>query len=188
MIEQYKQIIKDRCHAPENKFGTMFFEQHVLMVEKYARMLADILKADKEVVLAAVYLHDMAAVSDFSRLAEHPVLGAAMAEPVLKDSGFPREKISAVQRCIETHSVPVAIGQGTLEQVCMSNADAMSQIANPLYWLYYAFNVRQFDYGMGRTWYNDRINTNWAKLIEPAQTILEPEYAYALQLFRYGNE
>lgn len=188
MIDQYKQIMKTRCHAPENKFGTMFFEQHILMVERYAGMLADILKADKDVVLAAVYLHDLAAVSDFSKLVEHPVLGAAMAEPILKESGFPLEKIPAVKRCIETHSVPVAIGQGTLEQVCMSNADAMSQIANPLYWLYYAFNVRQFDYALGRTWYNDRINTNWAKLIEPAREILEPEYTYALQLFRYDGK
>jgi hypothetical protein len=36
----------------------------------------------------------------------------------------------------------IAPGAGAIEEVCLSNADAMSQIGKPLSWLYYAFRVR----------------------------------------------
>ncbi len=35
------------------------------------------------------------------------------------------------------HAIPVAPDKGTKEEVCVSNADAISQIIRPAYWLYF---------------------------------------------------
>lgn len=182
MTNRYKELIRLKCLSPENLFGAVFFEQHILLVERFALQLCDKLGADRDKVLAAVYLHDIAAVTDFSSLAEHAICGAEMAGEILARDGHDNGWIDSVKRCIETHSVPLAPDAGSPEQVCLSNADALSQVANPLYWLYYAFNVRGFDYTAGRKWYVERVNSVWEKLIEPAREMGERHYRFALEL------
>ena len=178
--EEYKRLIQAKCQMPENRFGRAFFEEHVLYVEKYAHQLAQRLGADTDVVLAAAYLHDIAAVTDFSSLVQHAALGSEMSLGILDDGHFPKEKIKAVSQCIALHSAPLAIGAGPSEAVCLSNADAMSQIANPVYWLFYAYSVREFGFEEGRDWYRERVTSHWTSLIEPAKRIIEPEYQRAL--------
>jgi hypothetical protein len=52
----------------------------------------------------------------------------------------------------------------------------MSQIARPIYWLYYAFRVRQFDFETARNWYRQRVENNWSQLIPQAKGLIEAEY------------
>ncbi len=84
-------------------------------------------------------------------------------------------------RCIASHSVPVQVGGGLPEEVCVSNADAMSQIVKPAYWLYYVFRVRQFGFVEGRDWLRQRVESNWAALIPQAREIIENEYRLVRQ-------
>ena len=184
MTEPYKELIRLKCLSPDNRFGTYFFNQHILLVERFALHLCGKLGADRDTVLTAVYFHDIAAITDFSSLAEHPRRGAEMAGDILARDGHDRGWIDSVKRCIETHSVPLALDAGSPEQVCLSNADALSHVANPLYWLYYAFNVRGFDYPAGRKWYGERVNSVWEKLIEPAREMGENHYRFALDLLK----
>ena len=167
---------------PENRFGPAFFQEHIMYVEKYAQRLAQALSADTEVVLAAAYLHDLAAVVDFNCLAQHATLGSRMSLDILAGGHLPKEKIEAVSQCIALHSVPLSTDAGSVEAVCLSNADAMSQIANPTYWLFYIYVIRGFAFEEGRDWYYQRITSHWDSLIKPAQEIIEPEYRRALEM------
>lgn len=175
-MESIKAMTYDLCKSGDNRFGAAFYEQHILLNEKYAHRLADILNADKEILSLAAYLHDIAAISDFSTLSEHHLAGAEKAGKILRDKGYPEPVINKVKKCIETHSVPLALGEGSIEEVCFSNADAITQIVNPVYWLYYAFSVRSFSFDEGKRWYYERVTSHWNKLIEPAKDLIDAEY------------
>jgi hypothetical protein len=108
---------------------------------------------------------------------------AEIAEKILEDKSFNSEKIETIKKCIITHSKPIQIGDGPLEAVCVSNADAISQIIRPVYWMYYIFSVRKMNFEQGREWYSLRIKENWDSLVQPAKDMIREEYDHMKALF-----
>jgi uncharacterized protein len=71
-----------------------------------ARALAgeDHVTLDDDVLYAAAYLHDMAAFAPWAdSKVDHADEAAQVVGPVLKDMGFPMQKLAAVQGAIRTH-------------------------------------------------------------------------------------
>jgi uncharacterized protein len=165
-----REYVLELCRKPDNAFGPSFFDQHLEVVAHYAGRLADRLGADREVVELAAWLHDIAAIRDFSTLAEHAARSAEQARALLAERGYAAPVIERVAQCILTHSTP--LHDGTPEQICISNADAMSQIARPDYWMFYAFGVRRFGFEQGREWVRRKFDANRKALIEPAKELL----------------
>ncbi|MBU4086501.1 MAG: HD domain-containing protein, partial [Nanoarchaeota archaeon] len=70
------------------------FKYHISAVVKNAMLLANKLKADKDVVEMAAYLHDMARslnrddVKEFVNENEHHIEGAKQSEIFLKELGY----------------------------------------------------------------------------------------------------
>jgi hypothetical protein len=65
---------------------------------------ADHVVLDDDVLFAAAYLHDIAAFPPWADdKLDHSDAGADAAEKVLKDAGFPLQKLAAVQAAIRTH-------------------------------------------------------------------------------------
>jgi uncharacterized protein len=183
-IEQLEQYVFELCQKETNKFGLFFFGLHIKMVEKYSLQLAQEFHADTEVVQIAALLHDVAAISDFSVLVTHAEKGAEMAEELLHDFDLSAEQKEKVAQCILSHSKPLAHGVAIPEAVCLSNADAMSQITEPLFWVFYIFGVRGFSYADGRKWYEQRVTDNWRGLVNEAKKMIEPEFQRTLRFFQ----
>ncbi len=77
---------------------------HIERVYRMARRLAQAEGADLEIVSAAALLHDADGTtpgSDVRR--EHHLRSADFAALILKDEGWPEERIQAVQHCIRAH-------------------------------------------------------------------------------------
>jgi HD superfamily phosphodiesterase len=65
---------------------------------------ADHVKLDDDVLYAAAYLHDMAAFEPWEKSAvDHADQAAAIVDTILKNTGFPMQKIAAVRGAIRTH-------------------------------------------------------------------------------------
>jgi uncharacterized protein len=176
MIDAAREQMRQACARPENAFGEAFFVEHVTVMRDTAIRLADTFEADPEIVELAAYLHDIAAVQDFSALLRHAELGADLAAQFLAEQGYPRERIQRVRDCILTHSTPLPPGQATPEQVCISQADAVAQLLRPAYWLWYAFVPRAMDYKTGREWYRQRIESHWNAIAAPAKALARDAY------------
>lgn len=73
--------------------------EHVQAVVTLALKLADLTGADKEVVEAAAWLHDIRK----DKKDNHPIAGAAFARRFLPKTDFPAEKIERVAQAIEDH-------------------------------------------------------------------------------------
>lgn len=184
IVKAIRKYVAGECNSSKNAFGPAFFERHLSVVVEYAKRLGGSLGADLEIVELAGWLHDISAVQDIAALPEHPGLSAEIARKLLSEKDYPTDRIERVARCITLHAVPVQIGHGLPEEVCVSNADAMSQIVKPTYWLYYVFRVRQFGFAEGRDWLQRRIESNWAALIPPARAMIEKEYHQVRELLK----
>lgn len=64
-----------RSIKPENKFGIGCY-YHIEAVVKNAELLAEKYNADKEVVIIAAWLHDIASITDYSLYEMHHIHGA----------------------------------------------------------------------------------------------------------------
>jgi hypothetical protein len=74
------------------------------------------------------------------------------------------------------------MGSGSLEEICLSNADAISRIARAAYWLYFAFAVRKHGFDEGRQWLLHLLESQWASLAQPTQELVPDRYKVRRQL------
>jgi putative nucleotidyltransferase with HDIG domain len=183
MYDRLVEFVEDKCLANENLFQPIYFEKHIKQVEKFALNLAEILHADKEVVRVASLLHDISAICNFETVSNHATQGAIMACDILIDYPLSQEQKVKVFHCIEKHTFPIPVGADIPEAVCVSNAVAMALIAEPTFWMYYAFSVRKLNYTEGYQWYKDRVMKNWNALIHPASEIIYDNYMKTILLF-----
>jgi uncharacterized protein len=85
--------------------------------------------ADLEVVEAASLLHDVArAMEDRGEISDHAKEGARIARSILKQSGFPKEKIELVCRCIQVHRFRNGMSAESLEAKVLQDADRLDVI------------------------------------------------------------
>ncbi len=182
LLDEVRQEVREACERPENALTASFYDEHLAIVAAHATSLATALGADPEVVELAAWLHDISAVLDLATLPTHAEASADLAGGMLARRGYPDARVAAVASAIRRHSAPLQVGDGTPEEVCLSNADAGAQIAAPAFWLYFAFRVRNLDFAAGRAWYAGRVRQNWQAMIPQARALVEPAYARALEV------
>lgn len=182
MIKLARERMRTACEQAENLFGAAFFEEHVERVREFALELAPQVGADPEIVELAAYLHDAAAVADYSTVARHAEHGALLAAAFLAAHGYPADRAERVAQAIRSHSTPVDPAQSSPEEVCVSHGDAMAQIARPAYWIWYGATVRQLGFEDTRQWWRERVESHWSRLLPAAQATVEAPYRLTLAL------
>lgn len=96
-MKQATEQEKTRRYGGEASFNYRW--EHVRAVVTLALKLADLTGADREIIEAAAWLHDVR--KDAGDL--HPQEGAKFARQFLPTTSFPTHKIEAVARAIEDH-------------------------------------------------------------------------------------
>ena len=98
-IPVLSRVLRERM--PEKSLFETHGADHVLRVWKRAEKLGKRLSADMDVLVAAVFLHDLG--RKFADSEEHGVKSAEIAAPILVKIGFPKEKRGAVLDAIAKH-------------------------------------------------------------------------------------
>lgn len=134
MTTSNTDTLKDHIHQMAERAGMLwFFDNHLLLVEKWAKwLLSRLPEADGTVVMAAVWLHDIYYFIDLEREKEHAQLGALEAEKILKDRGFDATVIADVSHAIRAHSCRDIMPE-TVEAKIFASADAMSHFSPQFY-------------------------------------------------------
>ncbi len=112
----------------------------------------------------------------------HHLDSARISRDLLRERGWPAHIVDAACRCIASHSAPVAPGDGSVEEVCVSNADVMAQLARPAYWFFYLHRVRGFDHDEGLAWWRTRLERGWSGLVEDARAIVAAEHGAVVRI------
>ena len=179
VISSVENLVEQACKAKSNVCGYGAWSHHIVYVVKYAKILAERLNADSEIVEIAALLHDYAAVKDKKYRDEHHIHGAKFAEEILKELNYPQDKIEKVKHSILSHRASVLIEKKTPEDICVASADAMSHIDQVVSILY----VRYVKFGEtieeGKLWTIKKLDRTWNKLCPEGREIIKEKYLCA---------
>ena len=158
-INEIKNLIKKEC-IKNNKLW--FYEIHLLQVEKLAKFLLKKLpKANKEIALLSVWLHDTQRVKNLK--GDHEKIGAKEAEKIMIAFGYNREIIKEVKEIILHHSGDDPKKVKNLEAKILVSADGMSHYYNDFFLQIGVLGERSIsEY---KAWVMEKLNRNYNKKI-----------------------
>ncbi|MBW3003267.1 HD domain-containing protein [Candidatus Woesearchaeota archaeon] len=120
--EEIIKIVEKECTCPAHN------KDHVMRVFNLCMNIAEDEDVDMDVLKAAALLHDIGGrfeMEDPTGEIDHALLGAEIAEKILKDLGFPEEKIGHVKDCIISHRYRTGNKPKTKEAEILFDADKL---------------------------------------------------------------
>lgn len=148
---------------------------HLLPVIKNACMLAEKYGADRDVVEVAAIFHDYADLLDFANRENHHILGAELAEGILKQDGFPQDFIDRVKTCITNHRASVVKEKFSLEEICVADADAMSHLDSFVELICWRAYLGE-DIMTCNNFVKNKIKKSYAKMSKQSQELVKEKY------------
>ena len=181
IIEYLHKEVYRRCKLPTNKFG-MGCYYHIEAVVKNAEVLAEKYGADKEVVIIAAWLHDIASITDYSMYEEHHKYGADIAKEILNELNYDKEKIALVQKCILNHRGSVKLERNSIEELCVADADAISHFDSVPSLLYLAYVEKGMDIEHGASFVRGKLERSYNKLSDENKEIYKEKYEQVMDV------
>lgn len=175
IIRAVKTVVKTANDAPSNKYGASVWRYHLEVVADYSFKLAKKLKADKEIVELAAYLHDYAALLNPKNDKKHHILGAKEARKILLGLGYSKDKTEAVAQCILCHRGSVKMTRPTIEAKILASADAMSHFRYIPDMFYLTYNRHGFETDEGAVWLKGKLERSWAKIIPVGRKLIKKD-------------
>lgn len=159
---------------------------HLSVVVKNGLKLAEIYRADSEVVELACWLHDIARAKGLEpgQDNDHHISGAKMTEKILIDLKYPKDKIKKVVGCILAHRggkndyIPK-----TIEEKIVANADAMAHFDTFLNLFSEFVTPENFEKGLSLI--KAKLERDWNKklTLPEAKSLVKEEYDAIKLLF-----
>jgi HD superfamily phosphodiesterase len=179
-LENELAVEMQKVPSPSEVHG----KDHVLRVLKRCIRLGEKLDADLEILVAAVYLHDLGRhyVDDKA----HGALSAQKAEPVLERINFPQKKRNAVLHAIRVHDVGATPeDRTTLESKILYDADKIDTlgVVGVLRYIRHFYGKKPIDYML------DDIDARWGGLALPeTRNMALQDYKYIKDYFAQLKE
>lgn len=181
ILTYLQKEIYARCLKPTNKFG-MGCYYHIEAVVKNSELLAEKYGADKEVVMIAAWLHDIASVTDYALYEMHHIHGAEMAYDILTEWNYDKEKIALVQACIRNHRGSVSADRNSVEEVCVADADAISHFDSVPSLLYLAYVERGMTIEEGKEFVKRKLERSFQKLSPTSREFYQEKYLQVMSV------
>ncbi len=124
MLQQIKRYVQEYMNHPGHKYS------HVMRVFNTCKKICNIYpNIDKEVLLPAALLHDIARADEMvGKIKNHAEEGAYRAVDYLKSIGYPLDKIDKIFSAIRTHRWSEGLTPTTLEGKILQEADRIDAI------------------------------------------------------------
>ena len=127
---------------------------------KNAEILAGKHGTDKEVVIIAAWLHDIALITDYAMYEEHHKYGADIAKEILNELNYDK-KMALVQKCILNHRGSVKLKRNSIEELYVADADAISHFDSVPSLLYLAYVERKMDIEQGAQFVRKKLERSY---------------------------
>ncbi|MBQ8299732.1 MAG: HD domain-containing protein [Clostridia bacterium] len=175
--------VKNRCLSTNNAFGIGAWEHHIELVYKLAKENAENYGADKEIVALAALLHDIASVTNKDYVEEHHIIGASIAEELLKNENYPEERIESIKKCILNHRGSRLVEKNTPEEICIADADAMAHFSSIPSLFSMVYKEKQLPINEGAEFVKNKLERSYNKLSPKGKEIVEKQYGAIKLLF-----
>lgn len=181
IIDYLRDEIYKRCQEPENKFGIGGY-YHIKAVVENAKLLAEKNDVDKEVVIIAAWLHDIASITDYSLYEMHHIHGANIAYDILTKFNYDAEKILLIQECIKNHRGSIMSKKSTKEELCVADADAISHFDNVPSLLYLAYVTNGMEFKEGKEFVCEKLERSYSKLSQGSKEYYAKKYQQVMDI------
>jgi hypothetical protein len=176
LINKLSIYAENACKSPNNSFGYGIWSHHIKPMIQIGIELATDYHADEEVVVIAILLHDLAAIKDGSKRKDHHIFGAEEAQTYLTKENYPPEKIDLVKKCILNHRGSINNFKGTIEEICVADADAVAHIQEIGSLFYVAYKEMDMSIDDGIEWIKGKIQRDWNKMSENGKNRFKRRY------------
>ena len=149
---------------------------------KNGELLAQKYGADKEIVMIASWLHDIASVTDHDLYEDHHIYGAEIAYGLLTQLSYDRSKIPLVQACIKNHRGSVCLDRNSIEELCVTDADAISHFDSIPSLLYLVYAERKMNYEDGKRYVKEKLERSFGKLSAQSKEYYRNKYQQAMEI------
>ena len=183
ILEELQGYIEDRCQKPTNQFG-MGCYYHIAAVVKNAEALSEKYRADKEVVMVASWLHDIASITDYRLYELHHIHGAEMAAQILKGYNYDDKKILLVQECIKNHRGSMNLEKRTVEELCVADADAISHFDSVPSLLYLAYVQKGMGIEEGKEFVKYKLIRSFQKLSAESKKYYQNKFEMVMEILK----
>lgn len=180
ITEEIRKFVEEECRKPTSKFGYEIYPTHFVPTTNYAKLLAEKLNADVEVVELAAWLHDIGSIA-YGR-ENHHITGAEIAEIKLKELNYPQSKIEEVKHCILSHRGSQDITPKTIEAQILADADGMAMFDRVEGAFMAAFIYEKLGQVEARKSVKEKLINSFNKLSPKAKEIIKPKYKAAMLL------
>jgi uncharacterized protein len=182
MIGEIERIVEEACARETNIFGYGIWTHHITLVAQNTKRLTRLFNADPEIVEIAALLHDYASIKDPALYQDHHHHGPVEAEKILRQLGYPADRIEAVKYCIADHRGSVPGERNSAEAECLANADGLTHLEQVPSLLHLAFVQRGMGIDEGSQWVRAKLERSWNKLSPPVQALVRKRYEAVLQV------
>ena len=157
IAEKAKEMLREELkkHGIEEQM-----EWHFKLVHDYAMKLMENYGGDKEIIELAVWLHDITRIrgGNEEEWKDHNITGAEEAGRILKELGYPEERIKEVQHCIREHNT--GRKPESIEAKIISVADALSHFDMVPYFMWLR-GSRKISLDNSLEWVSRKLRKNW---------------------------
>ena len=176
ITEKIKQELLLRCEKSKEKDGYDFWNEHIKYVVENAVKLAKEYGADVEIVELGALLHDIAKPSKYGPAEEHHIYGAEIAEQLLTELNYPKDKIEQVKNCVLNHRGSVNRPKDTIEEQCVADADVIAHFDCIPMLFSKAYGKLDLSISDGKEWVRQKLERDYNKLSERTRTKLQDRY------------
>lgn len=176
VIQKVKEELLVRCKEHEEKVGYDFWNEHIKFVVKNSIELAEKFGADKEIVELGALLHDIAMPSGVGPREEHHIYGAQIAVELLREYGYPEDRIERVRLCVLNHRGMADYPRNTIEEECLADADVIAHFDCLPSMFNLAFKEHGLSIPEGTEFVKKKLQRDYNKLSDRTKVVLKDRY------------
>lgn len=184
IIKEIYEEVKHRCMLPSNAYGIGAWDHHIELVYKIAIEICEEYSADYYIVAIAALLHDIASVTNKDYTEEHHIIGADIAEELLKKYNLPNNVVEHIKKCILNHRGSRLVDKTTPEEICIADADAMAHFYSVPSLLRMVYVEKNMSIDDGAEFVYNKLQRSYNKLSEKGKEIINRQYEAAKVLLR----
>lgn len=142
----------------------------------HANNLANQYGADREIVELGALLHDISMPSEYGDRSEHHIFSAEMTETLLTDLNYPKKRIKWVKSCVFNHPNRNKHLRETLEETCISDADALAHFDRIPSLFSLAYGILGMNLEDGREFVKSKLQGDFWGLSEETKQAFKQKY------------
>lgn len=176
ITEKIKEELIKRCKIYDEKYDYDFWNEHIKYVVKNAVELAKKYEADVEIVELGALLHDIAMPSEYGEREQHNIYGAEIAEQLLTELNYPKERIEHVKNCVLNHRGSKDRPRNTIEEQCVADADVIAHFDCIPSLFSLVYKEMDLSISEGKEYVRKKLERDYNKLSSRTREILEDRY------------